>query len=252
MQRITFYERQIIEVKLRQGRSHRAIAKHLRRDHRVIGREVDRNSGEHSPYTATTAQRISEQREGKRIRKKLEKDQTLRAYVVTEIRADHSPEQIAGRLKEQPLLSGLPGKTICLETIYQYIYNGEGRFEYLYPHLRRGRHQRQPQRARKPRGGHIPERISIHERPVEVKKKIRYGHWESDSMVCRKQKSALSVQYERKAQLLRIHKVANKSAPETTSAIRDTISSLPQDLFKTMTFVGLTGLRISSKQWTFW
>src|SRR3989344_118978 len=113
MQRITFYERQIIETKLRQGKSHRAMAQYLKRDHRVIDREVERNKGEHSPYAAETAQRISEQREHKRTRKKLEKDQVLRAYVVAELREDHSPEQIAGRLRDQPGLSGLPGKRVC-------------------------------------------------------------------------------------------------------------------------------------------
>ena len=212
------------------------MAQYLKRDHRVIDREVERNKGEHSPYAAETAQRISEQREHKRTRKKLEKDQVLRAYVVAELREDHSPEQIAGRLRDQPGLSGLPGKRVCLETIYQYIYAGEGRWENLYPHLRRSQHKRQHQRARKPRSGHIPERISIHERPMEAQRKTRYGHWESDTMVCRKQKNALSVQYERKSELARIHKVADRSAPETTSAIRDTIASLPQDLFHTMTF----------------
>lgn len=236
MQRLTFYERQIIEAKLRQGRPIRAIAKFLKRDHRVIGREVDRNKGDYSPYTAATAERIAEQRERKRTRKKLEKDQTLRSYVVAELREDHSPEQIVGRLKEQPLLSGLPGKRICTETIYQYIYAGEGRWEHLYPHLRRGQHKRQHQRARKPQRGRIPERISIHERPMEVKKKTRYGHWESDTVVCRRQKNALSVQYERKAELARIHKVADRSAAETTSAIRETITSLPQALFLSFTF----------------
>lgn len=236
MQRLTFYERQIIEAKVRQGKSHRAIARHLKRDHRVIDREVGRNCGDHSPYTAETAQRISEQHERKRTRKKMEKDQILRHYVVAELKEDHSPEQIAGRLKEQPLLSGLPGKRVCLETIYQYIYAGEGRWENLYPHLRRGQHKRQHQRARKRQSGHIPERISIHERPVEVKRKTRYGHWESDTVVCSKQKNALSVQYERKAELARIHKVADRSAPETTSAIRDTIASLPQDFFLSFTF----------------
>ena len=236
MQRITFYERQVIETNLRQGQSHRAVAKHLKRDRRVIDREVDRNTGDHSPYTAVTAERISEQREHKRTKTKLDKDQALRLHVIAELEEDHSPEQIAGRLREQPGLAGLPGTTICAETIYQYIYTGQGRWEHLYPHLRRGRHKRQSQRARKPRGSRIPERISIHERPLEVKRKIRFGHWESDTVLCQKQHSALSVQYERKAQLLRIHKVADRSASETTSAIRDTISSLPQGLFRTMTF----------------
>lgn len=236
MQRITFYERQVIEAKLRQERSHRHIALFLRRDRRVIDREVERNCGDYSPYTATTAQRIADQRERKRIRKKLERDPVLRAHVVAELRQDLSPEQIAGRLRKQPAQTTLTGKCICAETVYQYIYAGEGRFEYLYPHLRRQHHRRRRHRARTPKKVVIPERISIHERPEEVTAKSRLGHWESDTAVCRKQQSALSVQYERKSQLLRLHKVADRSAEETTAALHDTVTSLPQSLFRTMTF----------------
>ena len=202
MQRITSYERQVIEVALRKGKSLRTIARGLGRDHRVIAREVKRNTGDYLPYTAASAHRIALRSERNRHRVKLEHDLDLKHY----------------------------------ETIYQYIYAGEGRWEYLYPHLRRGRPQRRKQRARKPRKTLIPERISIHERPVEVQKKTRYGHWESDTIVCKKQQEVLSTQYERKAQLLRLHKVNDKSAPETERAIRDTVESLPQDLFRSMTF----------------
>lgn len=236
MQRITFYERQVIEAKLRQNRSHRHLARFLRRDRRVIDREVQRNRGDYSPYTATTAQRIADQRDRKRTRKKLEQDTPLRVHVVAELREDRSPEQIAGRLREQSAPPPLAGKRICAETIYQYIYAGAGRFEYLYPHLRRGRHRRRHHRARTPKKVVIPARISIHERPEEVTEKLRVGHWESDTAVCRKQHSALSVQYERKIQLLRLHKVADRSAAETTAALHDTVASLPRDLFRTMTF----------------
>lgn len=234
-QRITYYERQVIEVNVRKGRSARAIAGSLGRDHRVIAREVKRNSGDYLPYTAASAQRICNHREGERRKKKLEKDRGLQAYVAAKLTKDLSPEQIAGRLKAVPP-PWLVGKSICHETIYQYIYAGEGRYEYLYPHLRRGRPKRRKQRARKPRKSLIPERISIHERPLEVQAKTRYGHWESDTMVCKKQREVVSTQYERKAQLVRLHKVDDKSASETERALRDTIESLPQDLFRSMTF----------------
>ena len=234
-QRITQYEREIIEVWLRKGKSNRAIARQLNRDHRVVAREIERNSGMVLPYTAASAQRIALRSERNRTRKKLEKDPGLKEYVVAQLRCDHSPEQIAGRLKRVSPPE-LVGKTLCHETIYQYIYEGEGRYEYLYPHLRKGRPRRRKQRARKPRKTLIPERVSIHERPEEVQAKTRYGHWESDTVVCKKQREVLSTQYERKAQLVRLHKVRDKSAPETERAIRDTIESLPQDLFRTMTF----------------
>lgn len=235
MTKLTFYERQIIESGLRARKGRRAIARSLGRDHRVIAREVKRNTGDHLPYTASSAQRMADHREKKRTRKKLDKDPALKDYVVQELRNEHSPEQISGMVNNHPPVS-LRNRSICHETIYQYIYEGEGRFEYLYPHLRRGKPRRQKQRARKPRKSPIPERISIHQRPMEVTRKTRYGHWESDTVVCKKQREVVSVQYERKSQLVRIHKVANKTAPETEGALRETICSLPQDLFKTMTF----------------
>lgn len=235
MAKLTYYERQRIESGLRRNKSHRVIAKALGRDHSVVNREVERNSGDALPYTADSAQRIAERRERKRKQSKLDKDHDLKEHVTIQLMEDRSPEQIAGRLKTHPP-NHLTGTTLCHETIYQYIYAGEGRFEYLYPHLRRGKPRRQKHRARKPRKLVIPERISIHERPTEVERKTRYGHWESDTVLCTKQREVLSVQYERKSQLARIHKVANKSAEATEGALRETVTSLPQDLFKTMTF----------------
>lgn len=112
----------------------------------------------------------------------------------------------------------------------------EGRFEYLYPHLRRGKPRRQKQRARKPRKTPILERISIHERPGIVEEKKRYGDWETDTMLCKKEKEVVSVQYERKGQLVRIHKIPNKTAFETEMAIRDTMESVPRELRNTITY----------------
>ena len=235
MNRITYYERQIIESGLRTKKTLRDIARSLNRDHTVISREVESHSGDYLPYTAVSAQRIADQSQRDRSKKKLEKDFELKDYVVRALKDDQSPEQIAGTLKEQPPFY-LEGKNLCHETIYQYIYNGEGRFQYLYAHLRRKHFKRRKQKARKPRKTSILERVSIHERPEEVNQKLTFGHWESDTVVCRKQVSALSVQYERKSQLVRIHKVANRTARETEYALHDTISSLSQSLFKSMTF----------------
>lgn len=235
MAKITYFERQIIESGIRSGKSRRAIANSVGRDHRVIAREVKRNSHADTSYTARSAQHMTDTRERTRTKKKLERDTPLRAYVIEQLHADRSPEQIAGILNTHPP-DQLTDRTLCHETIYQYIYEGEGRYQHLYPHLRRGKKKRQHHRARKPRTLHIPERISIHERPREVTHKTHYGDWESDSMICKKQQEIISVQYERKSQLVRIHKVANKTAAETTDAIRETIDSLPQYLFRTMTF----------------
>ena len=82
----------------------------------------------------------------------------------------------------------------------------------------------------------ILERISIHERPEIVNNKKEYGHWESDLMLFSKQKPTLSVQYERKAKLIKIHKIEDKSALENEWAISRTMEELPNYLRQTITF----------------
>lgn len=223
---------------IRCKKSVRSIAMSLNRDHRVIQREIDRNCGDHTPYTASVAQRIFEERQRKKNKKKLEKpkNRELRKYVINQIRQDLSPEQIAGVLKYQPPIE-LEGKTVCQESIYQYIYEGEGRWEKLWPHLRKGRIKHKKQRARTPKKTIIPQRISIHERSEEIDEKTTYGHWESDTIECGKgQKEKVSVQYERKSQLVRINKTEDKSAEETKNAIRKGIDSLPEYLWRSITF----------------
>lgn len=238
MIQIKYYERQIIESKLRSGESHRDIAWSLGRDRRVIDREIERNKPPNRPYDARVAERLAKVREAKRHEAKLNKhaNQILRQEVIKLIRLNWSPEQIVGYLNEQPPPE-LKDFQICHETIYQFIYEGDGRYEGLYKHLRRGRKKRQRRWARKPRKTSIPERISIHERPTEIDAKTTVGHWESDTIEGKRTtKGNLSVQYERKLMLARLHKVANKTAEETEQALRKTIDTLPLPFFKTITF----------------
>lgn len=237
LSRITFYEREKIELYLKMKKSHRWIAKRLCRNHTDISREINRNSNQFFPYRAKDAQRLFEARQIKKNKKKLEKfeHRELKKYVVSNLRDDLSPDQIAGRLKSEPPPE-LKNATISHESIYQYIYNGQGRFERLYPHLRTGRHKRRRRFDRKKRGKiNILERVPIHLRPEEADKKERFGDWETDSMIFSKQREILSTQYERKSMLCRLHKLPNKTAKETENAIADSIESLPKEMWLTIT-----------------
>jgi transposase, IS30 family len=237
LSRITFYEREKIELYLKMEKSHRWIGRKLCRSHTDITREINRNSSKYFPYRAIDAQRLHDARQLKKNRKKLEKfeHRKLKEYVVSNLQEDLSPDQIAGRLKNEPPPE-LKGITVSHESIYQYIYNGQGRFEYLYPHLRTKRHKRQRRFDRKKRGKiNIPERVPIHLRPEEADKKERVGDWETDSMIFSKQKEILSTQYERKLMLCRLHKLLDKTAKETENAIADSIESLPKEMWLTIT-----------------
>lgn len=63
------------------------------------------------------------------------------------------------------------------------------------------------------------------------------GHWETDSVIYPGSGGQrLSVQTERKARFVQIHRLPSGKAQDTTDAIRESIASVPQDLWKTITF----------------
>lgn len=229
---LKFYDRQKLEYWLRTKQSLREIAKIMKRDHSVLVRELQRNgNGDRKKYRADTAQRLFEKRKHGKHKGKLDKYPELKRQVLNGLQDEWSPDVIAGKMK-------LAKQTITIshESIYHYIYEKDGRYEGWYKYLRQSKPKRQNRHTRKSSKLRIPERISIHERPDYIDRRKRYGDWESDSVIFSKQKTALSVQSERKSKLIRMHKVLNKTAEETTNALIRTIESLPSELFKTITF----------------
>ena len=234
MSNLTYFERQKIEYLLKCKLKIRAIARLLRRDHSVVLREIERNSSPYFPYNAKIAQSAAERKSHKTNKRKLDKNETLRDWVFARLKDKWSPEQIAGRLKNNP-----PPKLkhcyINHESIYQYIYcNNED--ENIYLHLRQRKRVREMHGKRKYRALIIPDRTSIDNRPDEINKRKTIGHFESDTMEFKKQRAGLSVQYERKIQLARITKLATKKAEDTEFALSKTMEDLPKEMHGSITF----------------
>lgn len=235
MQLLTQYEREKIAFSLKLKRGIREIARQLRRNPAVICRELARNRLPDGSYDPFRAQRKANLRARKTNVRKLETDWRLHDWVEKKLKEGWSPELIAGRLKEY-CPRKLQGARVSHEQIYQYIYEGEGHFEGWHHLLHRKHVRRRKKQGRKPQKQRIPERISIHDRPEEIARRERIGDWESDLVLYWKQKEALSVQYERKLMLTRLHRVANRTAEENDQAIRKTIDALPPALARSMTF----------------
>ena len=230
---LTLYEREKVEFYLKLKLSHRGIAKRLKRDRRIIGREIRRNSicGK---YIAKKAQELADKRAIKTNKCKLDKDEELRKYVYDHLKEDWSPEEIAGRLKEYPPPE-VNGETISHESIYQYIYNGNGKHWYHFLR-KKNAPKRRKKKSRKPSKITIPKLISITERPPVINERKRYGDWESDLIIFTRQKPTVSVQHERKSLAIRMHKSKDKTANENKEAIIASVESLPNELFKSLTF----------------
>lgn len=231
--RLSYKDRLVIEAELRSGSGVREIARLLGRNHSVISRELApcKDQG-FLPYSARRAELRAERLARKTNKRKLDKNQKLRGYIVCKLVLDWSPEQIVGRLRESPPKE-LRGINLVHETIYQFVYSLERGSDdkLLYQHLRRRKPKRIKRYARKQSKFQIPDRISIHDRPILT----GFGHWESDTLFGRKNQP-VSVQYEKKSQLLRLHKLVNQSAQENREAIQDTLDLLPSGWSQTMTF----------------
>lgn len=236
MQILTQYEREQIAYSLKLKRSIRTIARLLKRDHSVIVRELQRNRGPDGRYDPRHAQTKADRRAKKTNWRKLETNGQLHDWVEGKLKEGWSPELAAGRLRDEPPKE-LSGATVSHEQIYDYIYEGPGRFEGWY-HFLENKHRTRRKRHARTKGGkaRIPERISIAERPEAAGTRERYGDWESDLALFKQQRPVLSVQYERKAQLTRFRRVLDKTADANDEAIRETLDPLPRELRLSLTF----------------
>lgn len=171
--------------------------------------------------------------------RKLDKkgNEHLLAYVREKLLSGWSPEQIAGRLKKHPPgeVASCVNKTVGYESIYDWIYHGEGKQLGLYKKLRRKQKARIPKLSRKKgKKSILKDRVSIHDRPKNIDDRMEIGHWETDSIIF-SGKSILSVQSERKTKLCRLHKCENKTALASEEAVQDSIDSLPRHLWLSIT-----------------
>lgn len=210
------------------------IARRLKRNKSTISRELGRNKAPiYNAYGACRAEREArarKQRAGQRPRLKNAK---IRSYVTRRLRLRWTPEQIAGGLhKSHNDLS------ICVESIYRFIYDRRIRCqENFVPCLVRA-HKRRFQRGHRHthRDLHIPERISILERPKVVDARRQLGHWESDTVIARNSQSALNVMVERTSRLTKIQKLTRRTAKNLRTAITRSLSQYPKALRRTITY----------------
>lgn len=235
-QPLTLYEREQIELYVRGRWSQRSIARKLHRDHSVVSRELARNTDKDGVYRSAHALARADKRKSQPHTHKLDEDDVLRNHVAQRLQDGWSPEQISGRLKNRPD-SQVAGSYVCHETIYRWIYEGEGRFMGLYQHLTRKHKKRQRRFNRKHRKDKGMLYLTpIRFRPLEIEEKKVFGHWESDSVISRESRAALSVQRERVCHLTCITKVPDMTAESTEAVLRDRVESMPRGTFQSITF----------------
>jgi len=228
---LSLMEREEISILKAQGESMREIGRVLGRHPSTITRELERNvppvyKGYYRGHKAH--ERATERKSQAHQRPRLKSD-FIRSYVEGKLIYGWSPEQIAGRISIDH-----PGLSISYEAIYQYIYEECPEFIQYLPRSRKKRWKRD--HSRKHRKSHIPNRVSIDNRPKYIEERIQVGHWELDTMVSRQSKSALLVLVERKTRFSLIEKLGQKTAEATRNGILDRLLPLSSHLTRSITY----------------
>lgn len=239
---LSLEEREKLFLLNEQGISKREIGRILGRSDTTLGRELKRNKtglGKRSNeylifrYIPCKAHQKAIKRGVKQRSKAPLKETLIWLFVREHLREpfNWTPEEISGRL---PKLH--PGKSICTESIYQYIYSKKARKYKLWELLVNGRKKRMKKGGRKvQRASKIPNATSIEKRPKVVDLRSRIGDWETDNVVGKlTDKFALSVTVERLTRLT-ILSLTRKTTESKTENLIKRLTEFPVEARITLT-----------------
>jgi IS30 family transposase len=156
---LTQYERDRIEQLRFYGTKAGAIALILGRDKGTISRELAKYTNAHHRYRATSAQNDAEtaRKGSKQVGMKIEHYARLRERIICELKQLRSPDEIAGRMKQEGCVP-----RVGTNAIYKWLYSAHGKKYCHYLCARKVRKRSQSQLRKRHL---IPNRISLRYRP---------------------------------------------------------------------------------------
>mgnify|MGYP001585626391 FL=1 len=232
---LSLEDREKLFVWREQGISFREIGRRLDRDHTSLSDEFKRNKtglGKRSReylifrYIPCKAH-LKAIKRGIKQRTKAPLKETLIWFFVREHLKEPfnwTPEEISGRLPKE-----YPGKSICTEAIYQYIYSKKAKKYKLWEYLVNKRKKRMKKGGRRvARASKIPNATSIEERPEVVSLRSRIGDWETDNIIGKQtDKTTLSVTVERLTRLTLLS-LTRRSAESKTDSLIKRLANFPR------------------------
>ncbi len=235
---LSFAEREEIGLARAAGESIRQIAARLGRSPSTVSRELARNADRSGCYRASSAHVLAHERASRPKPARLVTSQVLRERVQADLTKRYSPEQIAGRLRED--YPDQPEMWVSTETIYQSLYvqsRGALRRE-LTRCLRTGRAMRIPNRQGARRKNRVlPDMINISERPAEATDRAVPGHWEGDLIIGKANASAIGTLVERTTgYTLLVPLTDGYKAEQVAPALAAKIKTLPEQLRRSLTW----------------
>ncbi|MFZ1174705.1 MAG: IS30 family transposase [Mycobacterium sp.] len=234
---MSFTERCRLEELLESKCSQASAARLLGRHRSTISREVCRGATS-CGYRARVGQDAVDASSARPKTRKLVSNPALLAEVLRRLEQRHSPEQVAGRLRED--FPDDPEMRVSHETIYQALYvqpRGE-LAQQVKAALRTGRTQRKHQgRNITDSRGRLKDMINISERPAEAEDRAIPGHWEGDLIIGANGESAIGTLVERTTGfVMLLHLPGDRSAATVAEAMTAKIPQIPEVLRRSLTW----------------
>ena len=232
-------DRPLIEALLKAGLTPREIGRQLGFHRATVYRELNRNKSRRG-YRHEHAQNLAAKRilvKASAHRKFTESQWEAAKTKLGEgwsFEAFSSHERSEGRV------------CVCKEIFYQEYYRRQklvlaGLSDEELPLLpmRRKKRKTRDRNAKKYRNagrGKIPGRVDISERPKEIEKRARVGHWEGDLINGNHGTGNLVTIVERMTRFTFVGYAATKETDVVMTVIADLLKGLPPDILKTLTF----------------
>ena len=221
---LTIFERQAIYLLTRQGYSRRQIANEIGRSPSTISREMKRNRGKRGYYGYQAAHKyaIARRRNARPQRRRVTEEAT--SLIVQMLRKLWSPQIISNRLPAHLKISH--------QTIYTWIYRDRPDLtKFLWLDMKKIRKRYKSRDSR----GRLPDRKSIHDRPIEADERSKIGHWEGDTIVGTRHQGAVASVVDRKSRFCMLDLLEDKTSQSVTDSLIERFSLLPQRLRQTLT-----------------
>jgi IS30 family transposase len=222
---LTLEERDRIAQLRCRGAEQKEIAKAIGRSPATISRELRRNRTD-VEYGAAQAQRQAQRRRRERPLARKMDDAKINESVRAGLARNWSPEQIAGRMRQQ----GAGGR-VSPQTIYAWIKQDDNR-EHWETFLRR-RGKRRNQRKNAATTGDAGR---IDQRPEVIEARLRLGDFEGDTVLGPPGTGGLATLVDRQSRLTIVVKIQSKNADHVHEKIKQRLQDLDEVRRRTITF----------------
>jgi IS30 family transposase len=224
-------ERVLIADLLAAGTTVRGIAAELGRAPSTISREIRRNRDPDGRYRPHHAEHSARVRACKPRQRRVAIDTLLAEVVQGLLTKRWSPEQVTHELRRR--FAGRRDRWLCVESIYQAIYDPEVALTRPARRRRRRRRLRGLQRR-----GRLTAMRMITERPREAEDRSQAGHWEGDLIMGPGNRSAIGTLIERSTRFVVLlgFPEAIATAQTVRSGIEAAFAGLPPGMRRTLTW----------------